>query len=79
MKISKTLKNNYKSDLNLNASPGLIPYDRQSARKFVFEKCCPVNEQRFNMLNFPTIYSKNPRLKGAIDFTLGPVRKELFP
>ena len=48
-------------------------------RKFVFEKCCPVNEQRFNMLDLPKIYSKNPRVKGAINFTLGPVRKELFP
>ena len=28
MQRSKTLKNHYKSDLNLNPSPGLIPYDR---------------------------------------------------
>jgi len=44
LKNSKTLKSQTALRYQINASPGLIPYNKQSARKFVFEKCCPVNE-----------------------------------
>ena len=57
LKKSKSHKSHQTMRFQINATPGLVPYNKQSERKFVFEKCCPVNEQRFNLINLPTIHT----------------------
>jgi hypothetical protein len=62
-----------------NVKSGLIQFDRMGERRFVFEKCNPVNEKRFNYMSLPKIFTKNKRATGNIEFDRTTPRKELFP
>lgn len=64
---------------SFSVARGLIPYDKQGERKFVFEKSNPVSEQRFTFLNLPKVHSKNKRLTGFIDFKRISPRPDVFP